>query len=315
MFESILCSVIFVISLLTLGNFQRVTSPPTPPHWDYEREGPDAWHHLYDQCEGESQSPINIRTPFVRYESFAPLSLNGYHNNISSISWNFTHNGHTIVATPIQSNRLSISGGGLTDIFYLIQFHLHWGYNEYQGSEHTINNEKFPLEMHFVHRSSSTGQLAVIAILFTLKREDNPYLNDLLSVLNRTVNSSTTIEQQVDLSRLFPTSSSPQFYRYNGSLTTPPCTEGVIWTIFERFVPISSYQVRALHRNTIRVNYRSPQPLHSRKVVANFHPKRLEGVEEEEEGGGGHHSLASSKQISLILLFIISFVSIFSSMR
>lgn len=299
-----------LFSLFHCSHLQRTT--PAPPHWDYEREGPDAWHHMFDTCEGDAQSPINIRTSQVRYDShLAPLSLNGYNANMSSLVWNFTHNGHTIVVNPPGMTRLSISGGGLPDVFYLLQFHLHWGLNAYQGSEHTINDRKYPLEVHFVHRSSSTGALAVLGILFDLQREDNPYLNDLLSAVNRTFNRSVSFEQQVDISRMFPTSPSPRFYRYNGSLTTPPCTEGVIWTLLKKTVPISSYQLRALAGNTVPYNFRPPQKLQSRKVLANFQPEPTEG-EEAEEAEGGHHSSGSSnvrdRFVSLILISCASLV-------
>ncbi len=307
--------VLFLISLLIhYVHLQSTTPPPAAPHWDYEREGPDAWHHTFDACEGEAQSPIDIRTSYVKYDpNLKPLSLNGYTSNMSSYSWNFTHNGHTIVAYPPPPlARLSMSGGGLPDVFYLVQFHFHWGYNAFQGSEHTINGQKFPLEIHFVHRAQFSGSLAVLGILFDRQRDDNPYLNDLLSVLNRTVNTSIAVEQRIDLSRFFPTSSTPRFYRYNGSLTTPPCTEGVIWTLLDRTVPISSYQIRALSGNVVPFNFRPPQKLHSRKVLANFRPERHEGGEEE-EGEGASHSSAAPVHIELVqLLFVlyVAFVSI-----
>ena len=277
-------------------------------HWDYEREGPDAWPHAYDTCEGESQSPIDIRTSRLKYEpSFTPLSLNGYNANMSSYTWNFTHNGHTIVAYPPPLARLSMSGGGLPEIFYLVQFHLHWGFNPFQGSEHTIDGRKYPLEVHFVHRAPATNTLAVLGILFDRQRDDNPYLNDLLFVLNRTIDSSVAIAQQIDLSRLFPKTPTPKFYRYNGSLTTPPCTEGVIWTILARPIPISDYQLRTFSDNQVSFNFRPTQKLHSRRVLASFRPEPEEGAEEEGGHGGedGSHSSTSLLRIELIPIFLV----------
>jgi carbonic anhydrase len=304
---SFICQFLFLFSFLHPVNLQSTSAPPR--HWDYEREGPDTWHHTFDTCEGEAQSPVDIRTSYVRYDpNLTPLSLNGYTGNTSSLVWNFTHNGHTIVAYPPPLARLSMSGGGLTDVFFLVQFHLHWGYNAFQGSEHTINGLNFPLDIHLVHRAPFTGTLAVLGILFDRQRDDNPYLNDLLSVLNRTVNTSIATEQQLDLSRLLPTSPSPRFYRYNGSLTTPPCTEGVIWTILSRTVPISSYQLKALVGNMVPFNFRPTQKLHSRKVVANFHPEPHDGGEE--GGEGAHHSSASSNSIKLVQLCLLLFISI-----
>ena len=279
---------------------------PKPTHWDYGREGPDTWPHTYDTCEGEAQSPIDIRTSRVKYDSsFPPLSLNGYNANMSTYTWNFTHNGHTIVAYPSPLARLSMSGGGLPEAFFLLQFHMHWGYNPFQGSEHTIDGRKYPLEVHFVHRAPVTNVLAVLGILFERQRDDNPYLNDLLSVVNRTVDSSVAIAQQIDLSRLFPKTPTPKFYRYNGSLTTPPCTEGVIWTILARPIPISDYQLRAFDDNQVPFNYRPTQKLHSRRVFVNFRAETEEGAEEEGGGEGGHHSSASSAYIGLMQIFLL----------
>ena len=304
---------LLIILLIQCVHLQSTTPSPGAQHWDYEREGPDAWHHLFDTCEGESQSPIDIRTPYVKYDpNLKPLSLNGYTSNMSSYLWNFTHNGHTIVAYPPPPlARLSMSGGGLPDVFYLIQFHFHWGYNAFQGSEHTINGMKYPLEVHFVHRAQFSNTLAVLGVLFDRQRDDNPHLNDLLSALNRTVNNTVTFEQSLDLSRLLPSSPTPRFYRYNGSLTTPPCTEGVIWTLLTRTVPISSYQLRALSNNMVPFNFRPPQRLHTRRVIANFRPEPHEGGEEE-EGAGGHHSSAASLHTKLVQLSLVFYVAIVS---
>ncbi|UJR35155.1 hypothetical protein I4U23_027924 [Adineta vaga] len=296
---------IVFLSLIHISNLQTIK---TPEHeWDYGREGPDTWPHRYESCEGEAQSPINIRTSHVKYDSrlTTPLVFSGYASNTSSIVWNFTHNGHTIVAHPPPLARLSMSGGGLPSDYYLVQFHLHWGYNAFQGSEHTIDGQKFPIEIHFVHRAAFTNSYAVFSILFERQRDDNTHLNELLSILNRTVNTSVTIEQQIDLSRIIPTASPPKFYRYNGSFTTPPCTEGVIWTVLKRRISISEYQHRALMSNAIPFNFRPPQRLFSRTVYVNFKSEGHEGGEEEEgEGEGGHHSSASLKIAQLFLVFI-----------
>jgi carbonic anhydrase len=289
-----------LLLLLLFSFFQySLLQNPTTPHWNYQREGPDTWRHINDACEGEAQSPIDIRTSQVKYNpNFHPLSLNGYTTNASLYSWNFTHNGHTIVAYPPPLANISISGVDLPEIFYLVQFHFHWGYNAYQGSEHTIDGTKYPLEVHFVHQARFSGAFAVVTILFNLHHEDNPYINELLSILNQTTNTSVFVERRIDLSRLFPTASSPQFYRYNGSFTTPPCTEGVNWIILARFVPISPYQLEVFVGNSVPFNFRPPQKLYSRIISANFRP---ESREDEQT----HHSSACNKQISTFLLSLI----------
>ncbi len=278
--------------------------------WNYQREGPDTWPHKYDACEGEAQSPIDIRTSRVKYDSnLIPLSLNGYTTNISLYVWNFTHNGHTIVAQPPPLARLSMSGANLPEVFYLVQFHFHWGYNAYQGSEHTIDGLKYPLEIHFVHQAHFSSALAVLSILFDLERDDNPYIHDLLSILNQTTNPSVSVVHQLDISRLFPKALSPRFYIYNGSLTTPPCTEGVTWIILTRTVPISPSQLEVFVGNSEPFNFRHPQKLYSRKVSANFHPEPHEGSRDE-EGEITHRSSACMKQLSIFLLSLIIIILI-----
>jgi carbonic anhydrase len=307
MFRKCVLQLLFLFSLLKYCIFQN----PSTPHWNYQREGPDTWKHAFDSCEGEAQSPIDIRTSHVQYDpNLGPIFLNGYTTNISLYVWNFTHNEHTIVAYPPPLARLSISGANLPEVFYLVQFHFHWGYNAYQGSEHTIDGVKYPLEIHFVHQAHFSGALAVLSILFDLQRDDNPHVTAILSILNQTTNTSLFVERQIDISRLFPTASSPRFYRYNGSLTTPPCTEGVTWIILARTVPISPCQLEVFVGNSVPFNFRPSQKLHSRTVSANFRPEPHPGSRDQ-EGGSAHHSSACIKQISLLLLSLILIIFLF----
>lgn len=274
------------------------------PHWDYQRNGPDTWPHTHDTCEGNAQSPINIRLAKVIYNpNLHPLSLNGYTNNDSSYLWNFSHNGHTIVARPPPLAHLSITGADLTEEFYLDQLHFHWGYNIYQGSEHTINGIKYPLEIHFVHRSRYSRTLTVLSLIFRIRVEDNPSLNELLSIVNETIDSSVTIERQMNLSRLFPGVASLRFYRYDGSLTTPPCTEGVRWIISARLIPISPSQWEVFARNSVPMNFRPTEKLYSRIVYSNFQPESDEDTYDE-ENHRSQHSSAYARPISFVFLLI-----------
>ncbi len=298
MFRTFIFQLVFLFSLLNYSILQHTN--PSTHQWDYQRYGPDTWPYRFDTCEGESQSPIDIRISNVKFDSnLTPLSLNGYTTNMYSYVWNFTHNGHTIIAYPPPLARLSISGANLAEVFYLVQFHFHWGYNAYQGSEHTIDGRKYPLEIHFVHQAHFSGAFAVLSILFDLQRDDNLYINDLLSILNQTTNTSISIQHQINISRLFPTVSSPHFYLYNGSLTSPPCTENVTWIIIARHIPISPYQLEVFTGNSVPFNFRPPQKLHSRKVSANFRPQS------HEEDASVHHSSAYIKQIPIFLLLLI----------
>ena len=278
------------------------------PLWDYQRNGPDTWPHTHDTCEGDAQSPINIRLAKVEYDPHLhPLSLNGYSSNDSAYLWRFSHNGHTIVAHPPALARLSISGADLLEEYYLDQIHLHWGYNIYQGSEHTINGIKYPLEMHFVHQSRYSRTLAVLSLLFRIRLEENPSLDELLAIVNETIDSSITVERQMNISRLFPGVSPLRFYRYDGSLTTPPCTEGVRWIISARFIPIAPSQWKVFVRNSVPMNFRLTQKLQSRTVTSNFEPESDEDASSSEEDHRSQHSSVCSHSIPTVLLVFILF--------
>ncbi|CAF1133012.1 unnamed protein product [Adineta steineri] len=303
MFRTFIWQLLFIFLLLNYSIFQHVH--PSTQQWDYQRHGPDTWPHLFDTCEGEFQSPIDIRIPNLIYDPHLhPLSFNGYTTNSSLHQWNFTHNGKTIIAYPPPLANFSISGASLPEIFYLIQFQFHWGYNVYQGSEHTFNGFKYPLEVQFIHRGRFSNALAIVSILFELRQHDNPYIDNLLSILNQTVDTSISIEHQLDISRLFPTDSSPRFYLYNGSLTIPPCTEDVTWIILARKIPISANQLEIFTQNSIPSNFRHTQKLYSRKVLANFQPELHESFYTEEDTSI-HHSFAHTKKISKFFLLLI----------
>ncbi|CAF0895903.1 unnamed protein product [Rotaria sp. Silwood1] len=302
----------FILQFLLLFSFLNYTIlQPTNSsslHWNYQREGPDTWQHTFNTCKGRAQSPINIRTSRVKYDpNLSPLSLNGFTTNASSYVWNFTHNGHTIIVYPPASANFSISGANLPESFSLVQFHFHWGYNAYQGSEHTIDGIKYPLEIHFVHQAHFSGALAVLGILFELQHDDNPYIHDLLSILKQTTNISISIEKQIDITPLFPTLSSHRFYRYHGSLTTPPCTEGITWIILASTVPISAYQLEVFASNSVPWNFRQPQKLYSRKVLTNFQPEKHENLQDEEDESI-HGSSVRVQEVSRLLLSFVLFV-------
>ncbi|CAF0787889.1 unnamed protein product [Didymodactylos carnosus] len=298
----IVCLLFSVFSRL----FADIASTPASghsKHWDYERNGPDTWLHKFDHCKGKSQSPIDIQTSQVRYDSkLDNLNLTGY-TNINT-TWNITHNGHTIVVTPSKRTKISMSGAKLMDVFNLLHFHIHWGLNVYQGSEHTIDGQKYPLEIHFVHNTTSNSRLAALGVLYKLEPTDNVQLNDFLDIISKILNETTMIEQQViDISKLLPPrnkTNSLRFYRYNGSLTTPPCNEAVTWTLLEYPVPISARQLQVFQHNSVRWNFRPIQKLHTRHVIANFKP---ESVNNEDK-----HCACETKNNGIKLNYTIMFL-------
>ena len=143
-------------------------------------------------------------------------------------------------------------------LYYIEQLHFHWGKNSSYGSEHTIDNKRYPLEMHLVHYNSKyqnvsdavlgeeRNGLAVISVLFEISKEDNEKLEPIMKKTHavREVDGevvSLGFEGQA-LADLLPRSK--DFVTYEGSLTTPPCAEVVSWIVLKEKAAISERQIQ-----------------------------------------------------------------------
>lgn len=195
--------------------------------WTYEGEtGPEHWGSLsaeYEACEvGQAQSPIDIPTGEGEGDDLPSLEL-GYGG--SDLTLEDTGHGHS--ATPGTEQTLTIGD----QTYGLLQFHAH------APSEHTIDGESFPMEVHFVHQNDA-GKLAVVGVMVEEGERNEPYshLAEALRDSGRTV----TVD---DVSSLLP--SERGYYTYSGSLTTPPCTEGVRWIVLEEPITMSPEQLSA----------------------------------------------------------------------
>ena len=104
--------------------------------WDYSEHGPDVWSEIYPNCNGQRQSPINIRTACTIKQDFSNLSLSFRHTE--SLSFTLINNGHTLQGKTIHSPTLTMNGANLDGTFSFDSFHLHWGPNPNSGSEHQM---------------------------------------------------------------------------------------------------------------------------------------------------------------------------------
>ncbi|XP_054143176.1 carbonic anhydrase 4 [Melozone crissalis] len=266
-------------------------------HWCYQSqkceqpqcEGPAQWHQSYKDCKGDKQSPVNIVTRNVVYEkSLKALSFEGYDVK-GSAQWDVQNNGHTVKVALDSSPR--IGGGGLERKYKAVEFHFHWGVLAEQqvlspGSEHSIDGEKYPMEFHIVHiredasdvseAKKSPDGLAVLAFFVEAGKENKNYETLLSKLKNIESKGGSAKVDPLPLSSLLPPEEDlERFYRYRGSLTTPDCYQGVIWTIFETPVQLSLKQLSqfaALHfdgRNSTPMmeNFRPAQPLNGREVL------------------------------------------------
>lgn len=247
---------------------------------DHPCKGPEEWGNVSKSCNGEYQSPVNIVTKRVlQYRHAVPFEFTGYQETFNNVLKN---NGHT-VELDIPPGRI-IKGGDLPGSYKALQLHLHWGKDGGPGSEHTIDGETFPMEMHIVHikekhsslaeaRKDRTG-VAVLGIFFQESVSPNKNFEGLINALhNITQHSSNTTLSGVSLAMFIPpVDDMKKYYRYDGSLTTPGCEEVVVWTLFEIPVSLSKEQLREFSKlqdtnaQPMVNTYRPVQPMNQRLV-------------------------------------------------
>lgn len=215
--------------------------------WSYTGEhGVEHWGKTFTTCgEGVNQTPIDINA--TTQAELVPLHIE-YKGQVSEL----TNNGHTVQANVTAGSLLKVDG----KTFELKQFHFH------TPSENYLKSKQFPLEAHFVH-ATPDGQLAVIGVMF----DTGPRANDQLSTLLSTI--PTKGETQSVSTALNPADFLPrerEYYRFNGSLTTPPCSEGVRWFVMKDHLTGSEQQIQALHQ-VMGDNARPLQPVNARLVL------------------------------------------------
>lgn len=213
----------------------NVKGAPAGPHWAYEgAEGPHAWGRIdaaWRACSvGREQSPIDLGgTVMARQGRIAELFV--------STPLILFNNGHTVQAALEKASTLTIDGTPYASL----QFHFH------HPSEHTVRGKAYPAELHLVHRSAK-GELAVLGIFIEIGARENPAFEALIAKLPRASGDSVPFKAPVDLAALLEDrpGADEAVYAYHGSLTTPPCSEGVRWTVRERPVAVSFRQMQRL---------------------------------------------------------------------
>jgi len=222
-------------------------------HWSYQGEGaPEHWGELddaYKTCQsGMNQSPVNI-------DSTAKAHLSPLQTHYTDGPVTLTNNGHTIQATEKAGTRDTITLD--KQAWTLQQFHFH------APSENTIHGKKYAMEMHLVHKNSD-GELVVVAVMFD-KGAAAPDLEKLWSVMPEQAEQSVAIKQDLDLNKLLPKNKT--YWRFSGSLTTPPCSEGVTWIVLQQPLTLSAAQLEKFSHTMHHDNNRPVQSLHGRVVV------------------------------------------------
>lgn len=230
----------------------EVNNPQSDKPWSYSgKNSAPHWSTLCDAFKvaknGIEQSPIDIITDSTIKKSDSP-SLNLHY---SSTEATMVNNGHSV--------QVNLDGGHLVideKKYDLKQYHFH------APSEHTINGEQFALELHLVHQCEKDKSLAVVGILYREGEEDT-FLKQFWDDMPQDANKEFKLDA-IDCSDLNLTQGS--YFRYKGSLTTPPCSEGVTWTVMKQIKTASVLQMVQFRNAMPFDNFRPVQPHHARKV-------------------------------------------------
>jgi len=236
------------LTLSTLATFILLTgsayASSVNDKWSYVGEtGPDRWQAM---CQnGKNQSPVNIINSLEA--NLPPLTLNYKAKTKEAI-----HNGHAIQLEFREGASMSIEGEKMK----LLQAHFH------SPSENTINGEHFPLEAHYVHQGTN-GNLIVLAILYR-EGEHNKQIQKLIRHMPKKKGNKTR-PKKLRATNLLP--DNLDYYRYNGSLTTPPCSEGVTWIVLKSHPTLSEKPIKAFKAPFHGPANRPVQTLNARYIL------------------------------------------------
>eukprot|EP01034_Spumella_vulgaris_P031675 gene31675-39126_t len=219
-------------------------------HWGYTgAEGPDQWAKLSPDnyaCNGKNQSPVDLKGSI--HAALKPLKMD-YKAGGNEV----LNNGHTLQVGFTPGSALWLDG----ERFELKQYHFH------APSENLIGGVSYPLEVHLVH-ADKDGNLAVVAVMFK-EGAENKALAALWPQLPKEAGVKTALSTPLSAAALLPAKHA--YYRFSGSLTTPPCSEGVRWLVMKNPVTVSKAQVAEFAEVIHHPNNRPVQALNGRPVL------------------------------------------------
>ena len=238
---------LFAMGLLLLSS-SAISA--TGPHWEYSGEaGPENWAKLspeYGACAGKNQSLINLSG--LIDAKLKPIAFS-YKAGATEI----LNNGHTVQVNAAAGSSITVDGIQ----FDLKQFHFH------APSENLINGKSYPLEAHLVH-ADKDGNLAVVAVMFNAGKA-SAALEKAWAQMPK--NSGDKVDLSAKLSPLDLLPKNRDYYRFNGSLTTPPCSEGVRWLVMKHPASASKEQIETFAHVMHHPNNRPVQAVNARPVL------------------------------------------------
>lgn len=246
--------IIAIIAILAVGGVLFKEYNPTlvspngthgASHWTYAGEknvfnwGDEESAKL---CKiGKSQSPIDV-------PKTAAKGTSGYIFTYNETKFISENNGHTVQYAPVGENKNSLELNG--EVFQLVQFHFH------NPSEHAVGGVLYPMEVHFVHKSAS-GKLAVVGAVINVS--DAPSMSGFW----KTNDANAKVEKTLNLSSIIQGGGK----HYSGSLTTPPCSEGVEWLVLDKEQTMTQLEVNEYRKIFGSETNRPVQPLNGREVT------------------------------------------------
>uniref|UniRef100_A0A3Q3RUZ0 Carbonic anhydrase n=1 Tax=Mastacembelus armatus TaxID=205130 RepID=A0A3Q3RUZ0_9TELE len=271
---------------ISLSSLLFQTHYSETPSW---LDGQQQWSKQYPYCGGAFQSPIDIKSELLRFDpTLRPIEVQNY-NLSPNEQLTLGNNGHSIQLSLPPKMHIS----SLPQRYTAAQLHLHWGSSSRPtGSEHLVNNKQYAAEVHVVHYNSDkypsmatavdkSDGLAVLGVLIEVG-EFNPAFEQFLKFINGVKYRDQRVQVPgLNIRALLP-ARLDEYYRYDGSLTTPPCYPSVLWTVFRNHITISRKQFLALATSLyashaqdsdpvpLNNNYRKTQLAESRVVLVSF---------------------------------------------
>ncbi|XP_059619330.1 carbonic anhydrase 2-like [Phlebotomus argentipes] len=252
----------YAVLLQRLGELEELDfAPRSGDHYGYEEHSeypPERWVEKWPTCGGLKQSPINVDPSSCKRDlALFPIKLNNY--DVNPVTSTVTNVGHAVQVSFTYGKNAPYVTRGILNLkrYNFQQFHFHFGKTDSVGSEHTLSSKHYPLELHLVHSKSTYADvseasqhsdgLLVLGFLFQVSDADDDetnnslsgYLTDFLSQIKNSGESVTVDNAKSHRLLDFIGSLSFKYVRYEGSLTTPPCSEAVTWYVSSTILKVS----------------------------------------------------------------------------
>lgn len=239
-----------ILKTLAALSLISTLSTATAANWSHQQA--EKWGNVYPGCKtGGLQSPINIDKDTITHKKYEDITA-----TLMGQPANILNTGHSIQVNFDQNGKDYFMIGNAKYDLQNIQFH--------SPSENTIDSKQYPLEAQFIVKNSKSKQPAIIAVMFEQSSSTNPILATLWHHLPTKKGQSISLQHwPINLRGLLPRSL--RYYHFIGSLTTPPCTQGVQWFVLQRAEHISIEDI-ATFKKLYPNNHRPLQPLNNRRI-------------------------------------------------